>query len=64
MNKIESNNKSDELASSLTRNRNNNIEKNCLLDLSLDNDIFDVEGLKADSVNMMNFLLNGSLLLL
>ncbi len=31
------------------------------LDLSLDNDIFDVEGLKADSVNTMNFLLNGSL---
>ena len=31
------------------------------LQLSLDTDIFDVEGLKADSVNMMNFLLNGSL---
>jgi hypothetical protein len=31
------------------------------LDLSLDNDIFDVEGLKADAVNTMNFLLNGSL---
>ena len=31
------------------------------LDLSLDNDIFDVEGLKADSVNTMNFLLNASL---
>jgi len=31
------------------------------LNLSLDNDIFDVEGLKADAVNTMNFLLNGSL---
>lgn len=31
------------------------------LNLSLDNDIFDVEGLKADTVNTMNFLLNGSL---
>jgi len=31
------------------------------LDLSLDNDIFDVEGLKADAVNTMNFLLNASL---
>jgi len=49
--------------SSATKDSNTNIVSSDfnVLNLSLDNDIFDVKGLKADAVNTMNFLLNGSL---
>ena len=51
---LDSNESGDEVTNTIVSNFNN-------LNLSLDNDIFDVEGLKADAVNTMNFLLNGSL---